>query len=177
MDDQPAARQGRISITWHSMRENRLHPLCRKLEGIPEIVNDHGAVTDRLLRFAPCWQRMPHGSAYEGAAPPTGSGWNLYDRVWKRFCKSSRVQQIDLHGGSKNSWMGYRGRNRPPRPLLCLQQPSVRKAGYSNAPERERRTSAEQGSSWLNEVRNYIAPAIDPLTFASINQNGRGYSN
>ena len=169
MDGQPVARQERISTTWRSMRENRLRPLYRKLEGIPEIVNDHGCVTDRHLRFAPCWQRMHHGRAYEGAAPPTGSGWNLHTWVWKRFCKSSRGQEIDLHGDSKNSWMEYRGRNRPPSPLLCLQPPSSRKAGYSNALERERKTSAGRGNLWLNKVRNHIAPVIDPLTFASIN--------
>ena len=174
MDYWPAAHQGRISTTWHSMRENHPHPLYRRLEGIQEIVNDRGCVIDRHLRFVPCRQRMPHGSAYEGAVHPTGSGWNLHARVWKRLCKSSQVQEIDLHDDSKNSWMGYRGRNRPLGPHLCLQPPSLRKAGCSNAPERERKTSAKQGNPWLSGVRNYIPPAVDSLTLASINQDGRG---
>jgi hypothetical protein len=147
------------------MRENHLHRLYQKLEGLSGIVNDRGCVTDRHSQPAPYCQQMPHESVCEGVARPMGSDWGPRARAWQILCKSSRAQETNLLGDSKNSWMGYRGRNRPPGLLLCLQPPRSRTMGYSNAPEREQKMSAKQGNPWLDEVRNQIALVADSAHF------------
>ena len=137
------------------MPETHLHPLCRKLQGVSGIVNDHDFVA-RRPRFAPCCQRKHRVSACGAAGRPMGSGWNPRPLAWTRFCKTSRVQEIGLLGDSKNSWTGYRVQNKPPSSLPCLQPPSSRTGDdyYPIAPERERKTLVEWGNPWLNEVRN-----------------------
>jgi len=137
------------------MPENRLHPLCRTLQGVPGIVNDHDFVAGRRPRFVPYCQRKHRVSAYGAVGRPMDSGWNPHPSARKRLCKTSRVQEIDLLGDSKNSWTGYRRRNKPPSSLPCLQPPSSRTGDYYPiAPERERKMLAERGNPWLNEVRN-----------------------
>ena len=145
------------------MPESRLHPLCRMLRGVSEIVNDDGFAVGRRPRFAPCCQRKHRASAYGAVGRPMGSGWNPHPSAWKRFCKTSRAQEIDLLCDSKNSWTGYRGRNRPPSFPPCLQPPSSKTGDdyYLNAPERERKMLAEQGNPWLNEVRNRMVLVKD----------------
>jgi len=145
------------------MPENRLHLLCRKLRGVSGIVNDHDFVAGRRPRFVPCCQLKHRVSVYGAVGRPMGSGWNLHPSAWKIFCKTSRVQEIDLLDDSMNSWTGYRGRNRPPSSLPCLQPPSSRTGDdyHPDAPERERKMLVEQGNLWLSEVRNKMTPVMD----------------